>query len=568
MAPSTRSSFQRLKDKLGNRSNASSEVEFHGAYAERVGDEGKGIRTIIQMVQLTRQDCAIASAGLMRSGLAHALHHARHRSVFQKHLADQPLMQAVLSDMALHVEASIALVMRLCRSFDRAPVDAKEAAYMRLLTPAIKYWVCKSAPGFLYEAMECLGGNGYVEEGILARHYRESPVNAIWEGSGNVMCLDVLRALSREAGAASSIVHELTARDAGLAGRGRGRHLHRQGVPPAGQRARGAAGGRETGAAGGGCRAQCRRSRVMRELFAGTRLAGNHAGMYGAVDLAQTTSAACWGARCREFDLANESRLMDSLTPASAAAVPPAIPDRPPRVWKFWGTTLWGLFIFAAMFLGQVAVIAYFVLRQGGPLDVAEAIRVVGGGLTISLSVILGLPAVLLATWIAIRPTRMTFTDYLALRWTSWRNFFVGVAAMAILVGGWDLLSRALGREVTPGFMGEVLKSAQADGALWLLAIAFCVAAPMWEEIFARGFLYRGWSESRLGVAGAIFLSSLAWTSLHLQYDWFFFGEVFSLGLLLGYLRYRTNSTWLTIVLHGINNLAATIQTFWLAGQG
>ena len=226
-----------------------------------------------------------------------------------------------------------------------------------------------------------------------------------------------------------------------------------------------------------------------------------------------------------------------------------------------------GLFIFAAMFLGQVAVIAYFVLRQG-KLDVAEAIRVVGGGLTISLSVILGLPAVLLATWIAIRPTRMTFTDYLALRWTSWRNFFVGVAAMAILVGGWDLLSRALGREVTPGFMGEVLKSAQADGALWLLAIAFCVAAPMWEEIFARGFLYRGWSESRLGVAGAIFLSSLAWTSLHLQYDWFFFGEVFSLGLLLGYLRYRTNSTWLTIVLHGINNLAATIQTFWLAGRG
>ena len=187
--------------------------------------------------------------------------------------------------------------------------------------------------------------------------------------------------------------------------------------------------------------------------------------------------------------------------------------------------------------------------------------------LTISLSVILGLPAVLLATWVAIRPTRIPFTDYLALRWISWRNFLTGIAALAILVGGWDLLSRALGREVTPGFMGEVLKSAQADGALWLLAIAFCVAAPMWEEIFSRGFLYRGWSESRLGVAGAIFLSSLAWTSLHLQYDWFFFGEVFSIGVLLGYLRYRMNSTWLTIVLHGINNLAATIQTFWLAGH-
>src|SRR2546423_6478559 len=212
--------FQRLKDKLGNRSNASSEVEFAGAYAERVGDEGKGIRTIIQMVQLTRQDCAIASAGLMRSGLAHALHHARHRSVFQKHLADQPLMQAVLSDMALHVEATVPLVMRLCRPFDRAPVDAQEAAYMRLLTPAIKYWGCKSAPGFLYEAMECLGGNGYVEEGILARHYRESPVNAIWEGSGNVMCLDVLRALSREPEVASSIVHELTGETLGLPGVG------------------------------------------------------------------------------------------------------------------------------------------------------------------------------------------------------------------------------------------------------------------------------------------------------------------------------------------------------------
>src|SRR6201987_1497468 len=212
--------FQRLKEKLGNRSNASSEVEFLGAWATRVGEEGKGIRTIIQMVQLTRQDCAIASAGLMRSGLAHALFHARHRSVFQKHLADQPLMQAVLSDMALHVEASIALVMRLCPSFDRAPRDQGEAAYMRLLTPAIKYWVCKSAPGFLYEAMECLGGNGYVEEGILARHYRESPVNAIWEGSGNVMCLYVLRALARETEAAMATLQNLAAETQGLPGAG------------------------------------------------------------------------------------------------------------------------------------------------------------------------------------------------------------------------------------------------------------------------------------------------------------------------------------------------------------
>lgn len=210
--------FQRLKDKLGNRSNASSEVEFTGAYALRLGEEGRGVPTIIQMVSLTRQDCAIASSGLMRSGLAHALHHARHRSVFQKHLADQPLMRSVLADMALHVEASTALTFRLCHSFDRAPADAGEAARMRLLTPVVKYWTCKSAPGFLYEAMECLGGNGYVEDGILARHYREAPVNAIWEGSGNVMCLDVLRALAREQDAAHAVLAGLAGETQGLSG--------------------------------------------------------------------------------------------------------------------------------------------------------------------------------------------------------------------------------------------------------------------------------------------------------------------------------------------------------------
>ena len=232
-------------------------MEFHGAYAERVGTEGKGIRTIIQMVQLTRQDCAIASAGLMRSGLAHALHHARHRSVFQKHLADQPLMQAVLSDMALHVEASVALVMRLCRSFDRAPHDAKGAAYTRLLTPAIKYWVCKSAPGFLYEAMECLGGNGYVEEGILARHYRESPVNAIWEGSGNVMCLDVLRALSREADAALAVLRDLTEETRGLSGAPEAVTFIAKAFRKPELGARGTADGRKTGVAGRDSRAEC-----------------------------------------------------------------------------------------------------------------------------------------------------------------------------------------------------------------------------------------------------------------------------------------------------------------------
>jgi putative acyl-CoA dehydrogenase len=138
--------------------------------------------------------------------------------VFQKHLADQPMMQSVLADMALHVEASTALVMRLCRAFDLAPEDSSEAAYMRFLTPVVKYWVCKSAPGFLYEAMECMGGNGYVEEGILARHYREAPVNAIWEGSGNVMCLDVLRALSREGDASTAVLQDLMLETRGLPG--------------------------------------------------------------------------------------------------------------------------------------------------------------------------------------------------------------------------------------------------------------------------------------------------------------------------------------------------------------
>jgi putative acyl-CoA dehydrogenase len=198
--------FQRLKDKLGNKSNASSEVEFNGAYGHLLGAEGAGIRTIIEMVQLTRLDCAIASTGLMRMALAQAVHHAKYRTVFQRKLVDQPMMRTVLSDLALTVEGAVALVMRLCRAFDRAASDPQETAYARLLTPVIKYWTCKKAPAFIYEAMECLGGNGYVEESLLPRLYREAPVNAIWEGSGNVMCLDLLRALSREGDGALAVL--------------------------------------------------------------------------------------------------------------------------------------------------------------------------------------------------------------------------------------------------------------------------------------------------------------------------------------------------------------------------
>ena len=191
--------LERLKDKVGNRSNASAEVEFDGAGAWRVGEEGRGIATILEMVTLTRLDCAVASTGLMRAGLAEAVHHARHRAVFGKKLIDQPLMARVLADMALDLAAALALALRLAEAFDMAEEQPAEAAYVRLMTPAVKYWVCKTAPAFLYEAMECLGGNGYVETSDLPRLYREAPVNAIWEGSGNVMALDVVRALRREA---------------------------------------------------------------------------------------------------------------------------------------------------------------------------------------------------------------------------------------------------------------------------------------------------------------------------------------------------------------------------------
>lgn len=257
--------------------------------------------------------------------------------------------------------------------------------------------------------------------------------------------------------------------------------------------------------------------------------------------------------------------MMDSLTPEISPVL--VTPAKPPGVWKFWGTLLWGFVVFAAMFLGQIAVVLFFVLKQGGSVDFEQAVRAVASsGLAISLSVIAGLPAVTAAVWLAIRFTRIGFADYLALRWTSWRNVAIGLVGLVVLVEGWDLLAKATGHDVTPDFMVGVLKSARGDSALLLLAVAFCIAAPVSEEFFARGFLYRGWSECFLRVPGAIALSSLFWTSLHLQYDWFFFGEVFCIGLWFGYIRYRSNSTWLTIVLHGLNNFGALAQTMWLAG--
>ncbi|MET8836054.1 acyl-CoA dehydrogenase family protein [Micromonospora sp. NPDC004540] len=191
--------LMRLKDKLGNRSNASAEIEYEHAVAWRVGDEGRGVRTIIDMVNLTRLDCVIGAAAGMRQGVITAAHHATHRRTFGRYLADQPLMRNVLADLAVESEAATVLMMRLAGATDRsARGDAGETAFKRLALAVGKYWVCKRWPAHAAEALECLGGNGYVEESGMPRLFRESPLNSIWEGSGNVAALDVLRAVARE----------------------------------------------------------------------------------------------------------------------------------------------------------------------------------------------------------------------------------------------------------------------------------------------------------------------------------------------------------------------------------
>jgi putative acyl-CoA dehydrogenase len=198
--------IQRLKDKLGNRSNASSEIELQGAMARIIGEEGRGVQTILEMVNHTRLDCVIGSAAMMRHALLHAVHHARYRMAFGKLLKDQPLMQAVLADLAIESEAATALMLRLARAYDRREA---EAPFRRLATAVAKFWVCKRAAPAVAEALECLGGNGYVEESGLPRIYREAPLNSIWEGSGNVICLDVLRALHKEPQARDALLAEI-----------------------------------------------------------------------------------------------------------------------------------------------------------------------------------------------------------------------------------------------------------------------------------------------------------------------------------------------------------------------
>ena len=201
--------IQRLKDKLGNRSNASSEVEFAGAWARRIGDEGRGVLTIIEMVQHTRLDCVIGSASLMRQALTQAIHHARHRKAFGRFLIDQPLMQNVLADLALESEAATVLMFRLARAFDARDRDEQEHGFARLATAIAKFWICKRGPMLVNEALESLGGNGYVEECVMPRLYREAPLNGIWEGSGNVICLDILRAMTKDPASLDSVRAEI-----------------------------------------------------------------------------------------------------------------------------------------------------------------------------------------------------------------------------------------------------------------------------------------------------------------------------------------------------------------------
>jgi len=201
--------LQRLKDKLGNRSNASSEVEFDGAVAHRVGEEGRGVATIIEMVSHTRMDCVVGSTALMRQAVTQAAWHVAHRHAFGRLLAEQPVMQNVIADIEVEVEAATLMMARLSGSFDRAAADSTEAGFARVATPVAKYWVTKRCSEVVREAMECLGGNGYVEDSVMPRLFRESPVNAIWEGSGNVIALDVLRALLRSPQGAKEFIAEV-----------------------------------------------------------------------------------------------------------------------------------------------------------------------------------------------------------------------------------------------------------------------------------------------------------------------------------------------------------------------
>ncbi|MEX0429176.1 acyl-CoA dehydrogenase family protein [Nocardioides sp. DS6] len=278
----------RLKDKLGNRSNASSELEFDGTLVHRLGEEGRGVRTIIEMVAATRLDCVLGSTSLMRKALAEASWHVAHRSAFGGLLADKPLMQNVIADLAVESEAATALAIRLAAAVDRAD-DPRESAFRRLALPLAKFWVCKRTPAMVAEALECLGGNGYVEESGLPLLYREAPLNSVWEGSGNVNALDVLRALGREPEALDAWITEV-----GLA-RGADARLDRaieetlellgtlMGSPDALEGSARRLAGRMAAVLQGSLLVRFAPTEVA-DVFCASRLAGGHGGTYGMLD--------------------------------------------------------------------------------------------------------------------------------------------------------------------------------------------------------------------------------------------------------------------------------------------
>ncbi|MCK1653417.1 CPBP family intramembrane metalloprotease [Bradyrhizobium sp. 149] len=235
-----------------------------------------------------------------------------------------------------------------------------------------------------------------------------------------------------------------------------------------------------------------------------------------------------------------------------------------PRVWKFLGTALWGIVAFVAMFVGQIGAVVYLVWDRGDPMTLASLERVGREPATLALSVTMGLPTTLAVVWLAVRIKGMSFLEYLALRWPSWKQLLFGALGLVLIAVVWETMSRALGRDATPGVMTDLLKSGREKGAALMLLFSFSFAAPMSEELIARGFLYRGWSETFLRVPGAILLTTLLWTSVHLQYNLYFLVGVFSIGLWLGYMRYRSQSLWLTIILHALNNMTAVVLTMWL----
>jgi putative acyl-CoA dehydrogenase len=201
--------IQRLKNKMGNVANASCETELRGAWAQMVGAEGRGVATILNMVAMTRFDCMVGSSSGMRQAVAQALHHCNYRAAFGKRLVEQPLMQNVLADLVIEHEAALALTMRIGRALDADPANEHEKMLVRVGTAVGKYWICKRTPAHAYEAMECIGGSGVMEDCIMPRLFRESPVNSIWEGSGNVQCLDMLRAMSRNPGSVEAYMAEV-----------------------------------------------------------------------------------------------------------------------------------------------------------------------------------------------------------------------------------------------------------------------------------------------------------------------------------------------------------------------